>query len=195
VRPSTHFVPGLVAILAIGLMLASAALGAGSDLGRFVVHRSDLSGFELSRINTYRSLTTWTSGEPKKQAAVDRKRLAAEGFQEAVDVLITGPHGVHGVSDTTEFKTAKGAAAESKNASHDLGTGSVTTHLKVPAIPHAVAYSQLNRKTGGTDANVFWVEGRCSLIIGSYRKHGQSPAKALIAAAESIYRRTSERCP
>ena len=57
-RPSTRFVPGLVAILAIALVLASVALGAGSDLDRFVVHRLAQLALAITLILTVK-LVKW----------------------------------------------------------------------------------------------------------------------------------------
>ncbi len=125
---------------------------------------------------------------------VDARRLRREGFISIVFQPIRGPQ-TAGVSNVAVFATAEGAQ---NDMAHELRTGVIRSFLPddakigrfdVPGIPGARGFTASEPRVG----NVFWVQGRCVLVLGN-QGSGQLDGP-LSKGARAIYERTNGECP
>ena len=107
-----------------------------------------------------------------------------------------GPN-TRGVTSVTLFASAQGAARwlaqeqrEDYIRRHMPGGGKLR-RFDVPGIPGARGWTA--SKDGHIVGNIFWVQGRCLMILGN-----ESPGPfdgPLSTGAHAIYQRTKGRCP
>jgi hypothetical protein len=164
-----------------------------AGLNRFLVRSGEEPGFTPRSPQVSGSVNAWVSGggEPPQQATADTKRYKAEGFVTAA-IEHTTPNGRgDGVSNVIEFATAAGARHE---MTYLLQLPGSLTTFTVPGIPNAGG-TKGNNGQGGSDANLVWVQGRCTLLIGESVPNSVAPTQSLIAGAKAVYRRTSGTCP
>jgi hypothetical protein len=122
----------------------------------------------------------------------DARRLRSEGFISYSFEPIRGPR-TAGVTNVALYATADGAK---HSLAHDLRTeiravGPVAKlgRFTVPGIPGARGWTASESQVG----NVFWVQGRCVLVLGN---QGPGPfAGPLSTGARAIYERTNGQCP
>jgi hypothetical protein len=102
-----------------------------------------------------------------------------------------------GVSSVTLFASAQGAArwlAQEQRADYirrQLPGGGKLRRFVVPGIPGARGWTA--SKAGHTVGNIFWVEGRCLMILGN---ETTGPFDGPLATgAQAIHQRTKGQCP
>jgi hypothetical protein len=124
----------------------------------------------------------------------DARRLRSEGFVSFAFEPIRGPR-TAGITNVALYATAEGAK---RSLAHELRTdvirkflpdGAKIRRFDVPGIPGARGFTASEPHVG----NVFWVQGRCMLVLGN---QGPGPfAGPLSTGARAIYRRTCGQCP
>jgi hypothetical protein len=176
---------------------ASAITGSGAAdpahpamLTRFLVRAGEEPGFTPRSPHLVGSVRAWVRGEPSRQATVDTKRYKAEGFVAAAFEHTTPKGGYDGISNVIEFSTSTGARREMTHLMRSVGGA---TKFRAAGIPGARGAK--GKMPGGSYANLVWVEGRCTLLVGESVPRATAPTAALSAAAQAIYRRTAGRCP
>jgi hypothetical protein len=126
-------------------------------------------------------------------APADARRLRSEGFISYTFEPIRGPR-TAGITNVALFATAEGAK---HNLAHEtrtdviraLGPVANLRRFPVPGIPGARGWTASEPHVG----NVFWVQGRCVLVLGN---QGPGPfAGPLSTGARAIYERTNGECP
>jgi hypothetical protein len=126
-------------------------------------------------------------------APADARRLRGEGFISFTVQPIRGPR-TAGVTNVALFATAEGAK---HSLAHELRTDVIRAfgpvanlrHFTVPGIPGARGWTASKPHVG----NVYWVQGRCMLVLGN---QGPGPfAGPLSTGARAIYERTNGECP
>jgi hypothetical protein len=129
----------------------------------------------------------------------DVRRLRSEGFIAFTFEPIRGPR-TAGVTNVALYKTAQGAR---HSLEHDLrpevirapGPVENLRFFTVPGIPGARGWTPSLPGESASHAvgNVFWVQGRCVLVLGN---QGPGPfVGPLSTGARAIYKRTHGRCP
>lgn len=161
-----------------------------SVLTRFLVRSGEEPGFTPRSPQVFRSVNAWVTGEPSAQRAGDIQRYNSEGFVAAALEHTTPSAGGDGISNVVEFATATGARHEMTNV---LQTSGGSTTFTVAGIPTARGTKSQN--PGETDANLVWVQGRCTLLVGESIPNSTAPTKPLGVAAKAVYRRTGGTCP
>jgi hypothetical protein len=157
---------------------------------RYLATASELPGFDLGDAEVKDSLKAWLAGEPKVERIEDAETFRAEGFRKAAFENFTAAKDVVGVSNVIVFSKAKGARKDQRALLHPIGGVKPFT---IAGIPGAKAFSQAAGKADSAD--IIWVEGRCTLLVGEYAPRGRVAHKPLVKAAKAIYRRTKPRCP
>jgi hypothetical protein len=126
-------------------------------------------------------------------APADARRLRSEGFISYAFQPIRGPR-TAGITNVALYATAEGAK---HSLAHELRTDVIRAfgpvanlrRFTVPKIPGARGWTASEPHVG----NVFWVQGRCLLVLGN---QGPGPfAGPLSTGARAIYERTNGRCP
>lgn len=198
-RRAVRLFTGLCVALLATAALAATVLAANGTLTRSLVRAGEEPGFTIAKRQTHLSLKEYLRGDPHARA--DAKRLKAAGFQTAAFELLKGAHKAQAGSAVVEFKTSAGArklTASQLAAVHKQGAGTYTT-IKVPGVPRASGYAfTASARNGGAkfrDANVYWVQGRCSLFVGDLRPGSGALAMPVIAAVKAVHRRTGGTCP
>jgi hypothetical protein len=177
---------------------AGAGVRSASGLARFLIGPGDEAGFSESKAPIVTSsLSYWVSaygpaGVPKEMTSA---QLRAEGWKSSATVPLSGPSGTGG-SSVDVLGSSAGARADQQQTLAISATASEPVSLTVPGVPSAVGYA------GGLArmpmAYVTWVEGNCMLFLENAAGSAQSLRvflKPVTAAVQSIYRRTSGRCP
>ncbi len=122
--------------------------------------------------------------------------MRSAGMGPATNQPTEGPNS-RGVTSMTLFASAQGArqwlAQEQREGyirSHMPGAGKLRRFI-VPGIPGARGWS--TSKGAHIVGNIFWVQGRCLMILG---QDTTGPFDGPLATgAHAIYRRTKGRCP
>lgn len=200
-----HIKAGLVVALAGGAVMASgcgestpeaaktAARPDKVDVARFLMRDGEQPGFR--RIETIRTESAEAFAQHAPLTKAERREVRSAGMGLATFQPTEGPNTV-GVTSVTLFTSAEGAArwlALEQRADyirrHMPGGGKIR-HFDVPGIPGARGWTaKWERNTG----NVFWVQGRCMLILGN--EGPGSLAGPLSTGARAIYKRTKGQCP
>jgi hypothetical protein len=172
----------------------SSAQAAG--LERFLVRSGEEPGFTPRSSRTVGSVKGWLSGtgEPPQQVKADAKRYTAEGFVAAAFEHTTPSGGGDGVSNVIEFASASGARHEMSYLMGPAGPGPPPRPFAVVGIPEAGG-TRGTFPQGGSFADLVWVEGRCTLLVGESVPSTPAPTQPLISGAKAIYRRTAGACP
>lgn len=170
------------------------------DLDRFLMRNGEEPGFRRGAAPDQEPQSggtiTGVSAYVKDMhlAPADEQRLRNEGFTSYAFEPIRGPRETAGITNVALFATAEGAK---HNLAHELRTdvisaGGPVTKLRrftVPGIPGARGWTASEPHVG----NLFWVQGRCVLVLGN---QGPGPfAGPLSAGARAIYERTNGQCP
>jgi hypothetical protein len=127
-------------------------------------------------------------------APADARRLRSEGFISFAAQPIRGPRQTAGITNVALFSTAKGAQ---HNLAHELRTDVIRLAGPVAnlrrftgsGIPGARGWTASQPHV----ANLWWVQGRCVLVLGN---QGPGPfVGPLSEGARAIYERTNGECP
>ncbi len=198
-RRSWRLTAGLCAGALATVALIATALAATGGLTRFLVRRGEEPGFTIAKRQTHMGLKEYLQGDPHFKA--DAKRLKSAGFQTAAFEQLKGANRAQAGSAVVEFTTPAGArklTAYAHASVRNQGAGTYTA-IKVPRVTSAVGYAFTgSAKNGGAqnrDANVYWVQGRCSLFVGDVRPGSGALAAPVIAAVKVVHRRTGGMCP
>lgn len=123
----------------------------------------------------------------------DARRLRGEGFISYTFQPIRGPR-TAGISNVALFETVEGAK---RNLAHEtradvirsFGPVADLRRFTVPGIPGARGWTASEPHVG----NVYWVQGRCVLVLGN---QGPGPfVGPLSKGARALYERTNGECP
>jgi hypothetical protein len=201
-----HFKAGLALALAGGAFMAS---GCGEsapeaakatarpekvDFTRFLMRNGEQPGFR--RVESVVTEGAETFAENSRLTKVELSRMRSAGMGPGTYQPTEGPN-TRGVTSVTLFASAQGArqwmAQEQREdyIRRQLPGGGKLRHFDVPGIPGARGWTA--SKDGHDVGNVFWVQGRCLMILGN---EGPGPiAGPLSTGARAIYKRTKGQCP
>ena len=123
----------------------------------------------------------------------DARRLEEEGFISFTGGPIRGPK-TAGVTNLSLFETEEGARQDlahetRQDVIRSFGPIQGLEFFTVPGIPGARGWTATEPRVG----NVYWVQGRCMLVLGN---QGPGPFQGpLSEGARAIYERTNGECP
>ncbi len=172
---------------------------AAVSLDRFLMRRDEEPGFRPGAApgafpRTGDTITGVEAfAEEMGLAPAEAQRLRREGFISFAVEPIRGPR-TAGLSNVALYETAAGAR---QSLEYELRPDIIRRFhpvedlrwFKVPGVPGARGWSASEPHVG----NVFWVQGRCMLVLGN---QGPGPfAGPLSAGARAIYERTDGECP
>ena len=178
----------------------SATAQAGArDLDRFLMPRDEEPGFRPGAApgampaagGTITGVDAFV--REMRLPPADARRLRSEGFVSYRFQPIRGPR-TAGISNVALFATAAGAR---RNLAHETRTDVIRAlgpveglrRFPVPGIPGARGWTASEPRVG----NVYWVQGRCVLVLGN---QGPGPFPGpLSKGARAIYERTNGECP
>jgi hypothetical protein len=169
------------------------------DLDRFLMREGEEPGFRRGAApgavprsgGTITGVEAFVKDMPL--APADAQRLRSEGFIAYTFQPIRGPR-TAGITNVTLYATAEGAK---HSLAHELrpdvirAFGPVANLRRFPVggIPGARGWTASKPHVG----NVYWVQGRCMLVLGN---QGPGPfAGPLSTGARAIYERTNGECP
>lgn len=171
------------------------------NLDRFIMRKDEEPGFRPGARpdQTPRSGGTITGVNAFVKdmglSPADARRLRSEGFISTTFQPIRGPRQSAGISNVTLFATAEGAR---RNLARETRTDTIRKHLpsgarirlfSVAGVPGARGFTVSEPPVG----NVFWVQGRCVLVLGN---QGPGPLPGpLSKGVRAIYERTNGDCP
>jgi hypothetical protein len=141
------------------------------------------------------SLGRFVAGNPDPASLA--RRLRAWGFESWASERLRGPRGEQAVSSVVELRSARAARMFTRYSIWQLrhqGRGSYRA-LRVAGVPGAGGYAFTLPRAAGGDVNLYWVQGRCQLLVGASRSGAPPPQAPLLAAVRAIHRRTGWRCP
>jgi hypothetical protein len=176
------------------------AASATPDVSRLLMHDGEEPGFRQGarpgQLPRSRETVTGVEAFVKDMglAPADARRLRSEGFVSYTVQPVRGPRATAGVTSIALFATARGAE---HNMTYELRRHVIRSHTPVanlrlffePSIPGARGWTASKPHVG----NLWWVQGRCVLVLGN---QGPGPfAGALSTGARAIYKRTNGTCP
>ena len=201
-----HIKAGLVVALAGGAFMAS---GCGEsapeaakatarpdkvDYTRFLMRDGEQPGFR--RVESVVTEDAETFAENAGLTKAELSRMRSAGMGPGTYQPTEGPNS-RGVTSVTLFASAQGArqwlAQEQREdyiRRHMPGGGELRRFV-VPGIPGARGWSA--SKGSHIVGNIFWVQGRCLMILG-HESAGPFDGP-LATGAHAIYQRTKGRCP
>jgi hypothetical protein len=168
------------------------------DLDQFLMRNDEEPGFR--RVEQPRTLTGVEAFvNDLAYTQDDAQRLRSEGFISFTMQPIRGPR-TAGVTNVTLYETGEGAqrslAHESRpDVIRKLDPVEDLRFFSVPRIPGARGWTaSLPGQPASHDVgNLYWVQGRCMLVLGN---QGPGPfAGPLSTGARAIYERTNGQCP
>jgi hypothetical protein len=130
-------------------------------------------------------------------AADEVERLRRAGFISITFQPLRGDRGNAGVTTILLFETAEGARDWLEYETSDAGIDSMVPGAKpkrfsVPGVPGARGWTGRDRH-GNPIGHVFWVQGRCEMLLGN---EGEGDfVEPLSIGAKAIYDRTKGLCP
>jgi hypothetical protein len=169
------------------------------NLNRFLMQKDEEPGFRLGAAPgaAPASGETITGVEAFAQEMrlppADAERLRREGFISFTVAPIRGPR-TAAVTNVALYETPEGAEHD---MAHELrpdvirsvGPPENLRYFTVPGIPGGRGWTASSPHVG----NVYWVQGRCMLVLGN---QGPGPlAGPLSTGARAIYERTNGECP
>ncbi len=164
------------------------------DFTRFLMRDGEQPGFR--RIETVQTEPAAAFAEHAALTAAEKRRLRSDGMGLATFQPTEGPD-TRGVTSVTLFATAKGAThwlAQEQREDYirrQMPGGGKVRRFDVSGIPGARGW--MAAKGEHDVGNVFWVQGRCLMILGN---EGPGPfAGPLSTGAKAIYARTKGQCP
>ena len=170
------------------------------DLDRFLMRNGDEPGFRRGALpdaspqagGTITGVKAYV--EDMRLPPADARRLRREGFISYAFEPIRGPRSTAGITNVSLFETAEGAR---QSLAHETRTDVIRAfgpvkglrRFTVPGVPGARGWTASEPQVG----NVYWVQGRCMLVLGN---QGPGPfAEPLSKGARAIYERTKGKCP
>jgi hypothetical protein len=201
----THIKAGLMVALAGGAFMTSgcgdsaprAAKAARSDrvdYTRFLMRDGEQPGYR--RVETVLTDDAETFAVHARLTKAERGLMRSTGMGPATYQPTEGPE-ARGVTSVTLFAGARGArqwlAQEMREdyIRRQLPEGGKLRRFVVPGIPGAHGWSAT--KGSRIVGNIFWVQGRCLMILG--HESSGSFDGPLATGAHAIYKRTKGRCP
>ena len=201
-----HIKAGLVVALVGGAFMASGC-GASApkaakatarpdkmDYTRFLLRNGEQPGYR--RVESVFTEDAETFAEKAGLTRAERSRMRSAGMGTATYQPTEGPDS-RGVTSVTLFASAQGArrwlAQEQREdyIRRQMPEGGKLRRFVVPGIPGAHGWSA--SKGSRIVGNIFWVQGRCMMILG--HESSGSFDGPLATGAHAIYRRTKGRCP
>ena len=130
-------------------------------------------------------------------SAGDLERLRRAGFISLTFQPLDGGERAAGVTTVLVFKTAEGAQRWLEYETSDEGIqaavpGAKPKHFSVRGVPGARGWTGDDRH-GNPIGHVFWVQGRCEMVIGN--EGDRNFVKPLSIGAKAVYERTNGACP
>ena len=201
-----HIKAGVAVALAGGALLAS---GCGEspppqaakvaqtdtvDYTRFLMRDGEQPGFRRAESVVTEEADTFAENAGLTKAELSRMRSAGMGVGTYQPT--EGPKS-RGVTSVTLFASAQGARqwlAQEQRESYirrHMPSGGKLRRFAVPGIPGARGWTA--SKDGHTVGNIFWVQGRCLMILG-HETSGPFDGP-LATGAHAIYKRTKGQCP
>jgi len=200
-----HIQAGLVVALAGGAFMAG---GCGEtapaakptarpdkvDYTRFLLRDGEQPGFRL--VESVLTEDAETFAEKARLTKAELRRMRSAGMGPATYQPTEGPDS-RGVTSVTPFASAQGATrwlAQEQREDYirrQLPGGGKLRRFVVPGIPGARGWTA--SKDGHLVGNIFWVQGRCLMILG-HETSGPFDGP-LATGAHAIYKRTKGRCP
>ena len=175
----------LVTTAAICTACGSASQSSTSmlPLSAYLVRAHEETGMQRTGPATaYLTPARWTSGGAP-DAAAENKRLAKEGFREAISVQTS-----QGVSWVMHLGSASAAAREEATELKEFASGPLapanTTRFTIPGVSSADGWVFPN-----ADANVLFTEGPCLMLVGDDLTTSDNKLP-VVAAAHAIWTRT-----
>ncbi len=165
-----------------------------AQLRRFLMRKDEEPGFRpVEQPRTDTGVEAFVNGGGLTQA--DARRLRSEGFISFTFQPIEGPR-TAGVTNVALYKATEGAKhsmAHDSRASVIRAIGDTKFRpFPVPGVPGARGWTGRD-KHGHHIGHVYWVQGRCFLVLGN---EGPGPfAGPLSTGARAIYERTNGECP
>ena len=164
------------------------------DLERFLPQAGEEPGFDpIDQPRTEHGAQALAAGF----SAEDVERLRRAGFISLTFQPLKGEKRGAGAANVQLFKTAEGAREWLEYETSDEGIDSMVPGAKpkrftVPGVPGARGWTGLDRH-GNPIGHVFWVQGRCEMVLGN---EGEDDfVKPLSIGAKAIYDRTNGVCP
>ena len=130
-------------------------------------------------------------------SAGEVERLRRAGFSSITFQPLSGDDGSAGVTIVQLFKSAEGARDWLRYETSDAGIeqaipGAKPRRFTVRGVPGARGWTGKDRH-GNPIGHVYWVQGRCEMVIGN---EGEGDYVELLSTgAKAIYQRTRGRCP
>ncbi len=165
-----------------------------AQLTRFLMRTDEEPGFRpVEQPGTDTGVEAFVTGGGLTQA--DARRLRTEGFIAFTFQPIQGPR-TAGVTNVALYETAEGAkhsmAYDSRPSVIRAFGDTNLRGFPVPGVPGARGFTAEDEH-GHHIGNVFWVQGRCFLVLAN---EGPGPfAGPLSTGARAIYERTNRQCP
>jgi hypothetical protein len=175
------------------------------DLSQYLMRNGEEPGFRAeaapgatpSSIDTIKGVKAFAAEMHLTPA--DARRLRQEGFVSFTVGPIRGPQSA-GLTNVALYETPEGAR---HSLAHEvrpdviraLGSVENLRYFRVPGIPSARGWTaSLPGQPPSHDVgNVYWVQGRCMLVLGN---QGPDPlVDPLSTGARAIFERTNRRCP
>jgi hypothetical protein len=156
-------------------------------LSAYLVRGQEETGLPpKGKATAYLTATQWTSNGVPNAAAED-KRLAQEGFREAMSVQ-TGSTKGQGVSWAMQLGSASAAAREKAAELQEFANGPGApgaTRFTVAGVPGAEGWTVPSQV-----ANILFTEGRCLMLVGDQLASGGDNKPAVVAAVRAVWTRT-----
>ena len=164
------------------------------NLEQFLMQAGEEPGFEpIEEPRTDHGVQSLAGGF----SADDLERLRRAGFISITFQPLSGDDGNAGVTTVLLFKTTAGARDWLEYETSDEGIDSMVPRAKpkrftIPGVPGARGWTGSDRHDNPI-GHVFWVQGRCEMVLGN---EGQGDfVKPLAIGAKAIYDRTKAVCP
>lgn len=130
-------------------------------------------------------------------SAGEVERLRRAGFNSITFQPLSGDDGSAGVTIVQLFESAEGARDWLKYETSDAGIeqaipGAKPRRFTVRDVPGARGWTGKDRH-GDPIGHVYWVQGRCEMVIGN--EGDGDYVELLSTGAKAIYQRTRGRCP
>jgi len=163
----------------------------------------DLPGFARAKTQFFASASAseWASGaeDTAAQAESEAAYLNREGFREGAATTIVGKHR-EAVSEALVFDS-KASASRRLVESVSRGKRSIEKHglrrFHVAGVPGSVGLGAFRRGRRGTVGDLWFATGRCWFVVADRvpgaKTRGEG-TKALVAAANAIYKRVRAPC-
>jgi hypothetical protein len=175
------------------------AASSAPNVDRFLLRKDEEPGFRPGALPgatpaSHQTVTGVKAFASEMQLTpADERRLRDEGFISFTVQPIRGPRSTAGLTNVALFATVEGAkhnmARELRTEIRAFGPEANIRRFTVPGVPGARGWTASSPRVG----NVWWVQGRCVLVLGN---QGPGPfVRPLSTGARAIYERTNGQCP